>query len=100
MNGRLYEHTANRYDPTQPQVPEGWQISTGLAPRGIIHRFYSQDRGVIGNDVVSFPTTSGQAFLPHRAVVKRPVGRASRQGLATIDETAYIPAFAVGDPRR
>jgi hypothetical protein len=100
-NGRLIRTDRNRYDGSQPVVTAltGVELSTGLAPHGIINDRRANNRGIIGNDVSGFPTDGGMMFVPHRAIVRYPVGRASNRGLPTVDDTANIPAFAVGDPR-
>lgn len=100
-NGRLIRTDRNRYDGAEPEITAatGSELSAGIGPRGIINDRYANNRGLIGNDVSGFPPTGGMMYIPHRAIVRYPVGRAAARGLPTVDDTANIPAFAVGDPR-
>jgi hypothetical protein len=82
-----------------PEVPTGYELNTGPAPLRIMHRFQANDQGIIGNDVNYFPGVQGDLFIPHQAIIRSPRVGASRDGIPTVDDTAYIPAFAVGDPR-
>lgn len=68
---------------------------------GIMHRFQANNRGIIGDDVSSFPTLSDQIRIPHRLAFRTGVGQGARpRGNPVLaDETAYVPAWAVGDPR-
>ena len=80
-----------------PEVDTRQGFDSGFPPRGIFHRFTANDRGIIGNDVSSFPTTGSAIPIPNRAIVK-PAGKAHGSGIPTIDDAAFIPAFSVGDP--
>lgn len=100
MNGPVQFTDHNREGPKTPQLPQtGWEINTGGPPAGIINRFDHNDRGIIGDDVSSWPTDASIIFVPHRATIRSPRVPANRYGIPSIDDTAYIPAFAVGDPR-
>lgn len=100
-NGRLIRTDRNRYDGSQPVLTAatGSELSAGLGSRGIINDRRANNRGIIGNDVSGFPSTGGMMFVPHRAIVRYPNGRAAARGLPTVDDTANVVAFAVGDPR-
>ena len=96
-NGRTFLTDRNQRGQDAPQVPTGVELQTGPAPHGILHRFTQNILGIIGNDVNYWPTTQDHAFIPHRAMIKSPMTGIGKNG-PTIDDTAYIPSFAVGDP--
>lgn len=67
---------------------------------GIYRRFQANNQGIVGDDVNSSPTTGGDIRIPHRAViVRRGQGARPRGNPVISDETAYVPGWAVGDPR-
>ena len=68
--------------------------------QGIMHEFRAQNQGIIGDDVNYSPTTTDDILIPHHAIIRvTGTGRASNAGVPMPDETAYIPAWSVGDPR-
>jgi hypothetical protein len=71
----------------------------GPLPHGIYHRFNANNRGLIGNDVNTWPPESSEIRIGHRNLPSMGRGKASNQGIPTSDETAYIPGWAIGDPR-
>jgi hypothetical protein len=81
------------------QILTSWELQAGAPPHGIILQRFANDCGIIGDDVNSWPTENSWMFIPHARVVRSPFGRASREGVPTVDETFYVKAFTVGDPR-
>lgn len=71
----------------------------GPPAHGIFRRFEAANRGLNGDDVNTWPTTGGLLRVGHRNLPSMGRGRASAQGIPTSDETAYIPGWAIGDPR-
>jgi hypothetical protein len=71
----------------------------GASPHGIYNRFEANNRGLIGDDVNTWPTTGGLIRIGHHTLPSMSRGKASNQGIPTSDEAAYIPAWAIGDPR-
>lgn len=99
-NGPSFITDRNSDGGKTPQKPDtGWMINDGPAPHGIMRRFQANDRGIIGDDMRTWPTTGSEEYVPHRAIVRNPRGTANRDGIPTSDPTAYVPAFAVGDAR-
>lgn len=96
-NGRMILTTQDQRGEDDARVPTGTDLQTGRSPHGAKRRFQGNDRGLIGPDDNTFPTTLSGAFIAHRAVIRSPQGTVVRAG-PTIDDTAYIPSFAVGDP--
>lgn len=72
----------------------------GEQPHGIKVRFQANNRGLIGPDEDYWPTTQEGIRIPHAAIVRSGgTGKASNAGIPAIDDTTYVPAWAVGDPR-
>lgn len=90
----------DRTGDSSPELPQtGYVIQTGPPPQRIGKRFTDNDRGIIGDDVSAYPPdASGLSLIPHQNVIRKS-SPASRQGIPSVDDTAYVPAFAVGDPR-
>lgn len=83
--------------PEKPQT--GYEMQEGPPPDRVGTRFTANTGGLIGDDVSGWPFSGGQSFIPNIAVVRSPRVPASRAGIPGVDNTAFIPAFAIGDPR-
>lgn len=81
------------------QIQNAWELNAGAPAHGIYLRRKASIGGIIGDDVCSFPTMNDWMFIPHLPVIKSPFGRASRAGIPTADDTFFVQAFTVGDPR-
>lgn len=98
-NGASYM-SRNRQGPKTPELPQtGYEIQEGPPPPRVGTRFTTNTGGLIGDDVSGWPFSGGQTFIPNIAVNRNPRVPASRQGIPGVDNTMYIPAFAIGDPR-
>ena len=90
----------NRQGPKTPELPQtGYEMQLGPPPSRVGTRFTQNSAGLVGDDVSGHPITGGAMYIPHPPVVRNPRVGASRAGTKGGDETAYIPAFAIGDPR-
>lgn len=89
---------SQRNDPTYQEAPEAG-FNDGPTPHGIYRRFEAANRGLIGNDMSTWPTERSDIRIPHRLNPKMGPGRASNAGIPSSDETASIPGWAIGDPR-
>lgn len=97
-NPRFIVSHSKRGNPSS-RDPSGVAFQQGHAPEGIYKDFRASNHGIIGNDVASFPTTSDSIYIPHAAVVRGGPHVPRANPTHSIDETTYIPAWSVGDPR-
>ena len=81
------------------QIQTSWELDAGAPAHGIYLRRKASMSGIIGDDVCSFPTMNDWMMIPHRPVIRSPFPRANREGIPSIDDTFYVRAFTVGDPR-
>lgn len=98
-NGRSYMGRSRQGAKTPEKPQSGYEIQEGPPPARVGTRFTENAYGLIGDDVNSFPTNQSDIYIPNIPVVRNPRVPASRAGIPGVDNTAYIPAFAVGDPR-
>lgn len=98
-NGPRFQ-AQNRQGPKTPEKPQtGYELQEGPPPSRVGTMFQANIGGLIGDDVSGWPFTGGQDYIPNVAVVWNPRVPATRQGIPGIDNVAYIPTFAIGDPR-
>ena len=98
MNGRRIRTTRNQRgvrDAIYAAIGPA-EFNAGPIPDRIIRDEYENIEGVVGGDVNYQPEFGSEAFIPHQFVLKKAYGIASRAGIPTINDTAYIPAFSVG----
>lgn len=98
MNGKTFL-MRSRKGPSAPEVPTGVELQTGPPPNRIGRRFIGNNMGMNTSDQISSQAFNDEMYVPHRAIVRTKKVKATRSGIPAFDETAYIPAFAVGDPR-
>lgn len=98
MNGRLFRSTRNQrgvQDVVLSSIGPA-EFNAGPIPHRIFHDDYENIFGMVGGDVNYQPEFGDWAYIQHQPVLKRAYGTASRAGIPTIDDTAYVPAFSVG----
>ena len=73
----------------------------GPNTQGIRRVFQANDRGLIGPDENYFPTELGAVRIPHQNITRPGIGGgiSSSGDPVLADETTFIPAWAIGDPR-
>lgn len=72
------------------------EFQAGPKPHGIMRRYWTNNRGLNGEDTNYYPNTGGERYLRHQMTPRTPRSRAGRYGIPTIDETLAVPSSPVG----